>query len=162
MSWQAIVEKHGEAIFRVAYRLLHSVHDAEDVSQEVLLEAYRMPQLPNASLLKRMAAFRAIDRLRVRATTDPLDEQACSVSNPSPDESIEGTEQASLLRDAISRLPRQQSRCFWLRHVEGLTNQDIARTMSISPSAVSTALSKAKVSLRQYILNQQEESHAPR
>ena len=159
MTWQSIIDEHGDAIFRVAYRLLRSVHDAEDVSQEVLLEAFRMPEIPDASLLRRVAAFRAIDRLRQRVVTVPLDGDFGQLEPLSVEMAVENEESADLLREAISRLPKQQSRCFWLRYVEGLSNQEIAVVEAISESTVSTALSKARKSLRRLFSNKLEKAH---
>ncbi len=159
MTWQAIIDEHGEAIFRVAYRLLRSVHDAEDVSQEVLLEAFRMPEMPDASLLRRIAAFRAIDRLRRRVVTVALEEDISQRECLSTEKVVENEENADLLRNAIARLPQQQSRCFWLRYVEGLTNQEIAVAESISESTVSTALCKARKNLRRTFTNKLESAH---
>jgi RNA polymerase sigma-70 factor (ECF subfamily) len=158
LTWQSIIDEHGEVIFRIAYRLLRSVHDAEDVTQEVLLEAFGMTEIPNASLVKRMAAFRAIDRLRQRVNTEPIDDVA-QLTTISVEETIENEEAAELLRVAISRLPRQQSRCFWLRYVEGLSNQEIALAEAISESTVSTALWKARKHLRQLFTKQAESTH---
>ena len=159
MTWQSIIDQHGEAIFRVAYRLLRSVHDAEDVSQEVLLEAFRMPDIPDASLLRRVAAFRAIDRLRQRVVTVPLDDEIRQIELLSVEKAIENEESADLLREAISRLPQQQSRCFWLRYVEGQSNQEIAVVEAISESTVSTALCKARKSLRRLFSDKLESAH---
>ena len=154
MTWQSIIDEHGEAIFRVAYRLLGSVHDAEDVSQEVLLEAFRMPEFPDASLLKRVAALRSIDRLRKRVATEPLADDISQRELQSVEKAVENQESLNLLREAISRLPRQQARCFWLRYVEGLSNQQIAAAEAISESTVSTALCKARQSLRRIFVRQ--------
>ena len=41
-NWNVIVERHAERVFRIAYRILGSVHDAEDVSQIVFTEALRV------------------------------------------------------------------------------------------------------------------------
>ncbi len=159
LTWQSIIDEHGEAIFRVAYRLLRSVHDAEDVSQEVLLEAFKMPEIPDASLLRRIAAFRAIDRLRQRVVSVSLDDDFSQLEPRSVEKTIENKESADLLREAISRLPQQQSRCFWLRYVEGLSNQEIAVVEAISESTVSTALCKARKKLRHLFANKPESAH---
>ena len=34
-NWNVIVQRHAERVFRIAYRIVGSVHDAEDVSQIV-------------------------------------------------------------------------------------------------------------------------------
>ncbi len=47
-DWDRIVERHAQCVFRVALRILKSVQDAEDVSQDVFIEARR-----NWSILSR-------------------------------------------------------------------------------------------------------------
>lgn len=147
-SWHSFVDQHGEAIFKVAYRVLRNLHDAEDVSQQVLLETYAMKSHPATGIMKRMAAFRAIDCLRKKQRTVPFDEAVHVPSCGLEYQAIEVEEQADLLRLAIARLPPRQAECFWLRYVEGLSNQEIATIQSISQSAVSTALLKARKTLR--------------
>lgn len=44
-DWDKVVECHAERVFRIAYRILGSVHDAEDVSQTVFTEAVRIHAL---------------------------------------------------------------------------------------------------------------------
>ena len=71
MPWTQIVNDFGEIIYRAAYRILSNPSDAEDVAQDVLVEAYRKYQdtskLPDVGLLRRMATLRAIDHLRRRS-----------------------------------------------------------------------------------------------
>jgi hypothetical protein len=42
MNWEAIVHEHGRVLFVAASRILGNVGDAEDVVQEVFLEAFRL------------------------------------------------------------------------------------------------------------------------
>ena len=67
-DWGKVVQKHAERVFRIAYRILGSVHDAEDVSQEVFTEAMSIHQTGPVrtwtGLMVRLATLRAIDRLR--------------------------------------------------------------------------------------------------
>lgn len=67
-DWGKVVEKHAERIFRIAYRILGSVHDAEDVSQEVFTEAMAVhrsgPIRTWTGLMVRLSTVRSIDRLR--------------------------------------------------------------------------------------------------
>ena len=41
-DWDRIIERHAKRVFRVALRILGSVPDAEDVSQDVFTEAFRL------------------------------------------------------------------------------------------------------------------------
>ena len=119
-SWRELVEQHGEAILKVAFRVLRNIHDAEDIAQQVLLEAFAMEKLPDIGIMKRMAAFRSIDRLRRRDNVLCFDETVHVPFKDDAERSIEIQEQADLLRIAIARLPNRQAQCFWLRYVEGL------------------------------------------
>ena len=91
-DWDRIVERHANRVFRVAQRILGSVQDAEEISQDVFTEAFQMHQRgPIQSwtgLLVRLATLRSIDRLRRNrpsvelresdriSTTEPFDEFA--------------------------------------------------------------------------------------
>lgn len=41
-DWPKIVERHAERFFRIAYRIIGSVHDAKDVYQLVFIEPKRV------------------------------------------------------------------------------------------------------------------------
>lgn len=150
--WNQIVCEHGPMLYRAAYCILHDEGEAEDVVQDVLLEAYRNHQengkVPPGGLLRRMATFRAIDRLRRRKRGQPINDVTMVRFGETPDRMIQDMEQAERLRQAISRLPQRQAECFVLRYVEGLSCADIAETLGMSSSSVSTALHKARMKLR--------------
>ena len=67
-DWDRIVERHAKRVFRVAMRILRSVQDAEDVSQDVFTEAFQLhkagPVQSWTGLLVRLATLRSLDRLR--------------------------------------------------------------------------------------------------
>src|SRR3990172_7080633 len=114
-NWDRIVERHAERVFRVALRIVGSVHDAEDVSQDVFSEAFRLHQAgPIQSwtgLLVRLATLRSIDRVRRRQPFVELRE--CDrMSTVEPFHEVAATELAHWLRKAIARLPEQQSTVF--------------------------------------------------
>ena len=86
-NWNVIVERHAERVFRIAYRILGSVHDAEDVSQIVFTEALRVqedgPVQSWTGLFSRLATMRAIDHLRRRRKTLAIaDDDRASNSDP--------------------------------------------------------------------------------
>jgi RNA polymerase sigma-70 factor (ECF subfamily) len=151
LHWNEIVDRYGRRVFRIAVRILGSTHDAEDVSQDVFAEAYRLQQVgPVQSwigLLVRLATMRSIDRLR--RTRPEIDLQNRDpVSTIEPFEEATAKELAEWLRDAVALLPVQQAAVFAMVHFEQLSRDQIADNLGISPEAVSTALYKARQRLR--------------
>ncbi|MFZ1933046.1 MAG: sigma-70 family RNA polymerase sigma factor [Thermoguttaceae bacterium] len=146
-DWDRIVEGHAPRVFRVAMRILISVQDAEDVSQDVFIEAFRLHQAgPVRSwtgLLVRLATLRSLDRLRRNRPTVAL--RDCDrVSTATPSDELQASELADRLRRAIAGLPDQQATVFVMHHFEQLSRDEISAALGVSPEAVSTALYKAR------------------
>jgi RNA polymerase sigma-70 factor, ECF subfamily len=146
-DWDRIVERHAKCVFRIAMRILKSVQDAEDVSQDVFTEAFRMhkagPVQSWAGLLVRLATLRSIDRLRRNRPTVELCESDRQ-STVEPFEEVGAKELAHWLHMAIAQLPDQQATVFVMCHFEQLSRDQISEALGVSPEAVSTALYKAR------------------
>ncbi len=153
-DWPKVVERHAERVFRIAYRIIGSVHDAEDVSQLVFIEAKRVqeagPIQSWSGLFARLATTRAIDLVRRRRKVVEID-QSHSVSNLEPHHHVVGAELAAWLRHAAAQLPEQQAAVFSLSHFEQLDRNEVAAILSISVEAVSTSLYKARQRLQEQL-----------
>jgi RNA polymerase sigma-70 factor (ECF subfamily) len=149
-DWQEIVEKHQARVLRIAVRILGSVHDAEDVAQDVFVEAYQLHGRGGVEgwtgLLVRMATLRAIDRLRRARITRAITDDA-RVTDAGPFEEAVARELAQRLRCAVAQLPDQQAAVFTLVAFEQMTRDEVAMSLKVSPQAVSTALYKARKQL---------------
>jgi len=146
-DWDRIVERHAERVFRVAMRILRSVQDAEDVSQDVFTEAFRLhksgPIQSWTGLLVRLATLRSLDRLRRNRPTVELRDYD-RTSSVEPLDELEARELALWLQKALVQLPDQQATVFVMHHFEQLSRDQVSATLGISPEAVSTALYKAR------------------
>jgi RNA polymerase sigma-70 factor (ECF subfamily) len=153
-DWGRIVERHSERVFRIAFRILGSVHDAEDVSQVVFAEAVKVhaagPVQSWTGLFVRLATLRAIDLSRRRRNALELQE-GDRVSNVGPPDEAVGAELAAWLQKAASQLPEQQAAIFSLTYFEQLGRDEVAAILTISPETVSTALYKARQKLMSQI-----------
>jgi RNA polymerase sigma-70 factor (ECF subfamily) len=150
-DWNRIVREHGPMVFGSAWRILGHVADTEDVVQEVFLHAHQYQQTRTVrywpALLRRLAACRALDRLRQRRQTVSLNGLDVYSPTDEPDAVAVRNELADHLREAIAHLPEREGAVFCLRYFDDQTNPQIAETLSITCAAVATALHKARVKL---------------
>jgi RNA polymerase sigma-70 factor (ECF subfamily) len=150
-DWDRLVRLHGPTVYHTAWRILGHVADTEDVTQEVFLEASQLawsePIRHWGGLLRRLAAFRALDRLRQRKQTVPLDDLHLATAVGDPEEEAIARELADRLRLAMARLPQREGAVFCLRYLDDLSNDQIADLLHISPGAVAAALHKARAKI---------------
>jgi RNA polymerase sigma-70 factor (ECF subfamily) len=147
LDWESIVADHAERVFRVALRILGSVHDAEDVAQDVFIEAYRLSRtllVQNwTALLVRLTTLRSIDRLRRTRHLEELRDDHHGVA-AEPFRHAAANELAEWLRAAMARLPDQQAAVFAMVYLEHLSREEVAASLGVSQEAVSTSLYKAR------------------
>jgi len=167
IDWQRLVSEHGPAVFGTAWRILGHAADAEDVTQDVFVQAYEtaLTQAVRCwpALLRRLAVCRALDRLRLRKCPVALDDVALAAPGPDPAETLIAAELADRLRAALTGLPRQEAAVFALRYFEDLSYQQIADALNITPGAAGTALFKARARLETLLLDpaEKEIAHEP-
>ena len=139
-----LVGAHQPAIYRLALRILHDSHRAEDVCQETFLRTLaRLGKMdgrkPLIHYLRRVATNLCINELRRHRPTVPLDE-AMSVSAPSSD--------GSRLREAVDAatgdLPVHQRVAFVLFHQEQVDYEGIAELTARPLNTVKSDLRRAR------------------
>lgn len=158
-DWAEIIERHGGAVWRTAYRLLGRRADAEECFQEVFLAALevarREPVRDWGALLRRLVAARAMDRLRRRYrqghTRPATDWDDLPGPAPLPSQRAEDAELSESLRAALASLPPNQAETFLLFHLEDRTYREIADHLAISVDAVGVLLHRARKRLREWL-----------
>jgi RNA polymerase sigma-70 factor (ECF subfamily) len=154
---ESVFLEHQSRVFRAAFRITGNAQDAEDVLQTVFLRLARQGDavsLANpSSYLYRAAVNAALDLLRTRRErlNVALEEADGSPDDPGgqPDQVHEAAELRAWLRRAIAALPPRAAEVFALRHLEGLENREIARTLGMSRVAVAVTLHRARHRLQQ-------------
>jgi len=155
-----LMQRHMGAVFGVAYGVLHNRDDAADVAQDVFLKLYQSLAVMRVQgslgpWLYRVAMNRAIDRLRQvkreRIAGDFADDAAHSslgAELPDPSAAMENIELRRRLFRAMARLPEKQRIVFTMRHVSGLSLDEIAAATGCATGTVKCHLARATRRLR--------------
>jgi len=162
LSAEQVYRDYAPRVFNVARRMVATDCDAEDVTQDVLLQVVR--KLPsfrgeaafptwlhrvtvNAALSHRRRQASRQDHLRTNTAEDvPLD--IPSAEGP-PEGVVLGAELRLLLAQAIDRLPPTYREVFLLADIEGLPNAEIADRLELTLAAVKSRLHRARAMLRE-------------
>jgi RNA polymerase sigma-70 factor (ECF subfamily) len=155
VDWDDLVREHGATVFGIAWRILGHAQDAEDVSQEVFAQASRqsngIPVVCWPGLLRRMTTCRAMNALRRRRITIPLDCTELTRVKDDPQAIAAGHELEARRRAALAKLAPREAEVFYLRYFEDLSYREIAETLGISATAASTALYQARSRLEKLL-----------
>jgi RNA polymerase sigma-70 factor (ECF subfamily) len=159
-DWDRIVREQGPGVFATAWRILGHAADTEDVVQEVFLQVHCLQQEHRVrcwgGLLRRLATCRALDRLRQRKRTVPLDGLALVSPAGGPEEEAVEHELAERLRAVLAQLPPREGEVFCLRYFDDLSYEQIADTLGMRSGAVGVALHKARARLETLLLEPAE------
>jgi RNA polymerase sigma factor (sigma-70 family) len=149
-SFERLYRRHLPEIYRYVLRDVGNRADAEEVTQNAFLDAYRAlgrghaPEKPRAWLfgIAKNATRRRYRTLSRRPHEVELEDELA--------ESVVEEERPQLeeLRDAVRSLPIAHQQALFLREIEGLSYVEIANRMDLSHAAVETLLFRARRSLR--------------
>jgi RNA polymerase sigma factor (sigma-70 family) len=151
-------------VYRQAYRMLGDQAEAEDVAQEAMLKLWkiapdwRQGEAKVTTWLYRIVANLCTDRLRKRRPNDSLD----SVAEPEdgaasvPDQMQDQT-RSFALNEALDQLPDRQKQAVVLRHLEELTNPEIAEVMGVGVGAVENLIARGKRALAGLLAKRKDE-----
>ena len=140
-------------ILAQAMRMLANRTEAEDVAQDAMLRLWRIApdwragEAQVTTWLYRVVANLCTDRLRKRRHV-ALDQVAEPPdSTPSVAAQIQTRARLRALSDALAQLPDRQAQAVGLRHLEGLSNPQIATIMDISVTSVESLTARGKRAL---------------
>ena len=162
-AFRVLVERHSRYLFAVAHRLVGNVEDAQDVVQETWLKAHRQlvsfeSRADVRTWLTRVTVNCAIDHIRGRRyrelAHDPVDMQQGPLSEravvaaPAADRLLFGVEMQQRLASALTSLTALERAAFMLRHVEGLSIDEIGTALDLRTSATKHCIFRAVRKMR--------------
>jgi len=159
-AFEALYRQHAGRLYNLAVRMSGSVQEAEDLLQEVFLQAYRKmgSYRGEASLgtwLYRLGVNHCLDRLRGRhakqeRVTDSLDVEGRPEPAAAPAATLEPVSRMDLER-AIGQLPDGARAAFLLHDVEGFEHREIAEILGVAVGTSKSQVHKARLRLRRIL-----------
>lgn len=166
-----IVERYGDAVFAVALSRLRSFHDAEDIAQEVFMEAFEhLDRLSDPSRLgawlRSITIHHCIDHIRLRKGNIGLEEIIEQIdTDPDPQTEIEQKELRDQVMDAIGQLSDKQRETATLFYINGYSQEEIAKIQEVPIGTIRRRLHDAREKLKEEMIGLVEDvlkSEAPK
>jgi RNA polymerase sigma-70 factor, ECF subfamily len=163
-AFRVLVERHSQAVFRLAFRMTGNEQDAEDTVQETFLRAYKQlhrfdGRAAFGTWLYRICVNCSLDLLRSRKSRKeqpawssegeaPTWLEQVATQEPSPERITHSSQIAGLIEPALKRLTDTERTAFILRHYEGCDIEEIARALGVQTNAAKHSVFRAVQKLR--------------
>jgi len=164
-KYTMLVEKYQQMIFRTCMGFLHDKDDADDLTQEIFIQAYlSLANFKNKSAFStwiyRIAVNASLNKIRksrrniILQRLDNLTgaEKNFELSVPftitdNPENILISREHTKMIMKALNTLPENQHTAIVLSKYDDMSQKEIAEIMNISESAVEALLHRAKKNL---------------
>ncbi|MDE2126118.1 MAG: sigma-70 family RNA polymerase sigma factor [Armatimonadetes bacterium] len=166
-AFDRLVDRYHRQAYNVAYRMTGNHADAEDLTQESFLRAYRFfdrydPTLPFENWLYRIMSRVLVDEIRKRPKaphqslyqrTSNGDTVCLEIEDtqPNPEQQLLSEALDEYLQEALNTLPHDFRVAVILADVEGLSYEEIAEATGSSAGTVRSRLHRGRKLLRQRI-----------
>lgn len=151
-AFARIVRERQKAVFAVAYGKLGNSHDAEDVAQDVFIEAFRnfhklkkVEKIP--AWLFKATLYRCKDHVRKKSRRKNRELIFASSASP-PAEEPTDCERTDAMMSAIDMLPEKFRVLVMLKHFAKLSYADISKMTGLPKTTIDGRLRTAKENLR--------------
>ena len=162
MAARVLTERLAPRVIGYATRLLKDRAEAEDVAQDAMMRLWKIApdwrtgEAKVTTWLYRVVTNLCTDRLRKKRGTG-LDEIAEPEDDkPSQDAVLMHKQRVAALDLALDSLPERQKEAVVLRHIEGLSNPEIAQILDIGVEAVESLTARGKRALAKALADQRE------
>ena len=150
---------YSKAMLNVAFRIVGSIDEAEDVLQEAFLDAFnRVKDFRQETTfglwLKQIVVHRSINLLRKRRL-DLVELEEGQIENIADEESEDDEEiqyKVALVKDAMKELPEGYRLVISLYLLEGYDHEEIGQILDISENTSRTQFLRAKRKLNEILI----------
>ena len=152
-KFSELYRAHLRDVYSYAYYRVGNHHDAEDLTEQTFLQAYRhferaMAESDGRPLrpwLIRIAHNLAANlyRDRARRPQTPIEDTTTLTATHTTEDLVEGRDELSRILDGIGELPDDRREALIMRFALGMDNREIARAMGRTDGATKVLIHRA-------------------
>lgn len=169
-AMEELVSRHERAVYSLARRIVGHDEDAQDVTQQTILDAIEhlgtfreearfgtwLMRIATYAALKVIRKRRGLEMVSLEAATEPQGDDG-AIPHPefiadwrqSPEELASRNEARRLIEEALDQLDEKHRLVFLLRDVEGFSVRETAEALGLSEVNVKVRLLRARLQLRE-------------
>jgi RNA polymerase sigma-70 factor (ECF subfamily) len=163
-SFDELVRRYRDKVYRLSYKILRHEEDAAEALQDAFLSAFRglknfKAESTFSTWLYRIATNASLMKYRRRRDGHVSLEQSQSGEgtgepmqipdwSQQPLNELLNSETHDVMEEGVEKLPEELRTVFVLRDVEGLSNAEVAEVLNLSVAAVKSRLHRARIALR--------------
>lgn len=171
-AFSELFELHGDRIFNWCFRMLGNREEAEDMAQEVFINAFKAIESFQgdsklSTWLYRIASNVSKNRIKYLARRQDrakaeFDEKidrnaaAAAITSPTqarrPDVHVEGQELEKIMQQAIAELDEDHRILIVLRDIEELSYEEIFAITDLAEGTIKSRLHRARLALRKKMM----------
>lgn len=159
-AFATLYDRHGRAVYSLAYRMMGERQAAEDLAQEAFLEVWRAAKSYRAergsvrTWILSIVHHRGVDQLRSAARRRQIGDKVQAVTPVSqPSEAFTETwhnSQREQVREALRMLPPEQLKVLELAYFSGYTHTEIAKLLELPLGTVKGRMRLGLKKIREY------------
>ncbi len=162
-AFRTLVETHSRYIYSLAHRMTGNAQDAEDVVQEAWLKAHKQLSRFEAradfrTWMHRITVNCSIDLIRARRHREdahdpqdleqgPLSERGAE-AQATPERMTASVQISDRVNEALGLLTALERAAFTLRHVEGMSIEEVGAKLGMKTSATKHSIFRAVKKMR--------------
>jgi len=154
-AFSALVNRHSNRFYRMAYRLVFSKDDAEDIVQEAFLKLWDRPYLWNpgkgakfTTWFYRVVINLSLDHRKKKKLMRLPEDIEFADENPDAEVLLDVHQKQAVLERFIQDLPERQQLAVNLCFYEGLSNNEAAQIIGVKVKALQSLVMRAKTTLK--------------
>ncbi len=172
-AFEDLISGYEKKVFNIVYRIVGDYNDAQDVSQEVFIKAFRAignfrGKSSFYTWLYRIAVNECMDAMKARKKTTalsinaPVGDEDSGIAREIKDdgesleEKVERNELRSIIEKALNRMPYEHRIMIVLRDVQGFSYEEIAAMLKCPAGTVKSRINRARRALKELLLSNKE------